>query len=40
MNYITIIGNIIHSKQVSQRSNTIEVLKQQLNRINQSRKYP
>ncbi|HFI0177539.1 TPA: SatD family protein [Streptococcus suis] len=36
MNYITIIGNINHSKQVSQRSNTIEGLKQQLNRINYS----
>lgn len=36
MNYIAIIGNIIHSKQVSQRSNTIEVLKQQLNSINYS----
>lgn len=36
MNYIAIIGNIIHSKQVSQRSNTIEGLKQQLNRINHS----
>lgn len=36
MNYIAIIGNIIHSKQVSQRSNTIEGLKQQLNRINYS----
>ncbi|HEL1612182.1 TPA: DNA-binding protein [Streptococcus suis] len=36
MNYIAIIGNIIHSKQVSQRSNTIEGLKQQLNSINYS----
>ncbi|HEP1818367.1 TPA: DNA-binding protein [Streptococcus suis] len=36
MNYIAIIGNTIHSKQVSQRSNTIEVLKQQLNSINYS----
>lgn len=36
MNYIAIIGNIIHSKQVSQRSNTIEGLKQQLNRVNHS----
>ncbi|HEM6265929.1 TPA: DNA-binding protein [Streptococcus suis] len=36
MNYIAIIGNIIHSKQVTQRSNTIEGLKQQLNRINHS----
>lgn len=36
MNYIAIIGNIIHSKQVSRRSNTIEGLKQQLNSINYS----
>lgn len=36
MNYIAIIGNIIYSKQVSQRSNTIEGLKQQLNSINYS----
>ncbi|HEL2401545.1 TPA: DNA-binding protein [Streptococcus suis] len=36
MNYIAIIGNIIHSKQVSQRSNTIEGLKQQLHSINYS----
>ncbi|MCK4025517.1 SatD family protein [Streptococcus iners] len=36
MNYIAIIGNIIHSKQVSQRSNTIEGLKQQMNSINYS----
>lgn len=36
MNYIALIGNIIHSKQVSNRSNTIEHLKQQLNSINHS----
>lgn len=36
MNYIAIIGNIIHSKQVSQRSNIIEGLKQQLHSINYS----
>lgn len=36
MNYIAIIGNIIHSKQVSQRSSTIEGLKQQLHSINYS----
>lgn len=36
MNYIALIGNIIHSKQVSNRSNTIERLKQQLNSINHS----
>ncbi len=36
MNYIALIGDIVNSKQTSNRSNTIEHLKQQLNSINHS----
>ncbi|MGC4388409.1 SatD family protein, partial [Streptococcus suis] len=34
MNYIAIIGDIVNSKQTSNRSSIQERLKQQLNRIN------
>lgn len=36
MNYIAIIGDIVNSKQTSNRSSIQERLKQQLNRINHS----
>lgn len=36
MNYIAIIGDIVNSKQISNRSSIQERLKQQLNRINHS----
>ncbi|WP_330844463.1 SatD family protein, partial [Streptococcus suis] len=36
MNYIAIIGDIVNSKQTSNRSSIQERIKQQLNRINHS----